>query len=91
MPALRPSLPLALAALLVAAPAALYAVWYVGYGGEGTATSDNLFGSPGYVADAFAGAAGALGDPLAGGAVAEQHEIEERAADRSARQQRIEG
>ena len=45
---------------IVAAPAALYAVWYLAYGGEGTATSDNLFGSPGYVADAAAGAAGAL-------------------------------
>ena len=45
---------------IVAAPAALYTVWYVAYGGEGTATSDNLFGSPGYVAEAAAGAAGAL-------------------------------
>ena len=48
--------------------------WYVGYGGEGTATTDNLFGSPGYVAEAAAGAAGALfslgqdwGRPLAVG------------------------
>ena len=45
---------------IVAAPAAVYALWYVAYGGEGTVTSDNVFGAPGYVADAAAGAAGAL-------------------------------
>ena len=45
---------------VIAAPAVLYAAWWVGYAGETTATSNNLFGSPGYVAEAAAGASGAL-------------------------------
>jgi hypothetical protein len=45
---------------IVAAPAVLYGAWWLGYGGESSATSDNVFGSPGYVAEAAAGAAGAL-------------------------------
>ena len=46
---------------VVVAPAVLYGAWYVGYGGSSSsATSDNLFGSPSYVAEAAAGAAGAL-------------------------------
>ncbi len=45
---------------IVAAPVALYAVWWAGYGREGVATLDNLFATPGYVMEAFAGAAGAV-------------------------------
>jgi hypothetical protein len=45
---------------VVAAPAVLYGAWYVGYGGSGSVTSDSFFGSPAYVAEAAAGAAGAL-------------------------------
>ncbi len=45
---------------VIAAPAVLYGAWYVGYGGQSSATSDNLFGAPHYVAEAAAGAAGAL-------------------------------
>ena len=45
---------------VIAAPAVLYAAWWIGYGGESTATNDNLFGSPAYVAEAAAGASGAL-------------------------------
>ena len=46
---------------VIAAPAVLYGAWYLGYGGSSSsATSDNLFGSPSYVAEAAAGAAGAL-------------------------------
>ena len=45
---------------IVVAPALLYAAWYIGYGsGSSTATNDNLFGAPEYVAEAAAGAAGA--------------------------------
>jgi hypothetical protein len=45
---------------VIAAPAVLYGAWYVGYGGSSAATSDNLFGSPAYVAEAAAGASAAL-------------------------------
>ena len=46
---------------IVAVPAVVYGAWWVGYGGdEGSVTSDNLFASPSYVAEAAAGAAGAL-------------------------------
>ncbi len=50
---------------VVGAPLALYAVWYVGYrshGGSaaGGVTADNIFDTPAYVAQAAAGAAGAL-------------------------------
>ncbi|MEA2133041.1 MAG: hypothetical protein QOC68_950 [Solirubrobacteraceae bacterium] len=45
---------------IVAAPVALYAVWWAGYGREGVATLDNLFATPAYVMEAFAGAAAAV-------------------------------
>jgi hypothetical protein len=45
---------------IVAAPVALYALWWAVYGREGVATLDNFFATPGYVLEAFAGAAGAI-------------------------------
>jgi hypothetical protein len=45
---------------IVAAPVALYVVWWAGYGREGVATLDNFFATPGYVLEALAGAAGAI-------------------------------
>jgi hypothetical protein len=45
---------------IVAAPIALYALWWLVYGGEGGATLDNFFATPGYILEALAGAAGAV-------------------------------
>jgi hypothetical protein len=45
---------------VIAAPVALYALWWAVYGREGVATVDNFFATPAYVAEAFAGAAGAV-------------------------------
>lgn len=45
---------------VIAVPAALYAVWWIAYGGESELTRQNLFDTPRYVADATAGAVGAL-------------------------------
>lgn len=45
---------------VVAVPAALYALWYVAYGGGGSMTVDNLLSTPKYVAEAAAGAVGAV-------------------------------
>ena len=45
---------------VIAAPVALYALWWAVYGRAGAATLDNLFATPRYVAEAAAGAAGAL-------------------------------
>jgi len=44
---------------VIAAPVAVYALWWAVYGREGVATADNLFATPGYVMEALAGAAGA--------------------------------
>jgi hypothetical protein len=45
---------------VLALPAVLYGAWYLHYGGQGHASADNLFATPGYVGEAAAGAAGAL-------------------------------
>ncbi len=45
---------------VLVAPVVLYAVWYAAYGVPSGATADNLFAGPRYVAEAAAGAAGAL-------------------------------
>jgi hypothetical protein len=41
-------------------PAALYVLWYLGYGAGEDLSVDNLLATPGYVANAAAGAVGAL-------------------------------
>jgi hypothetical protein len=45
---------------VIAAPVAVYGLWWAVYGREGVATLDNLFATPRYVAEAAAGAAGAI-------------------------------
>ena len=45
---------------VIAAPVAVYGLWWAVYGREGVATLDNFFATPKYVAEAAAGAAGAI-------------------------------
>jgi hypothetical protein len=45
---------------ILAAPAVLYGVWYLAYGGGGKESIDNLLATPSYVAEAAAAAVGSL-------------------------------
>lgn len=45
---------------VVVVPLVLYGIWYLGYGGGESATMNNAFATPRYIAEAAAGAVGAL-------------------------------
>ena len=46
---------------VLVAPAVLYGIWYLAYGGDqGKQSVDNLLATPAYIAEAAAGAAGAV-------------------------------